>query len=280
MAASSCFPAVFEPLRFPGDFRWESTLADIRRQLTQNVEIGGKERESGFKENAQEKCISLPLMDGGVFDNQGTYSAVLADKDLKKNKDDNFGLFIISDTTARDNDMFNYPMPDETYGWLTINMLFWAAVLLFGFSAMTAVMLVIYWFKAGDLKLDQMIFQYIAPITVFVAFAAVLGWAYNLFRKNKEIVVAGGKFQLWGWVKRLTMPDFINMAKARFTSLGTMSADVFMKRVRQLQFNLILSDPEREKKVVFNLIYDLNPTIPPEDPDVWELDPSLNRPAR
>ncbi len=103
----------------------------------------------------------------------------------------------------------------------------------------------------------------------------VLIWAYNLFKKNKEIVVAGGKFQLWDWVKRLTMPDFINMAKARFTSLGTMSADVFMKRVRQLQFTLIKSDPIRENKVVFNLIYDLNPTISPIIPSVWELDPSL-----
>jgi predicted acylesterase/phospholipase RssA len=29
VAASSCFPVVFEPLRFPGDFRWSSKLADI-----------------------------------------------------------------------------------------------------------------------------------------------------------------------------------------------------------------------------------------------------------
>lgn len=60
VAASSCFPSAFEPIIFPDDF------AGIDKNL--------------------EKPFPVSLMDGGVYDNQGIASILLADK-FKKKKD-------------------------------------------------------------------------------------------------------------------------------------------------------------------------------------------------
>lgn len=272
VAASSCFPGAFEPLRFPEDFIWNSGLDDVKNRLIQNI---GK-FPSGF-ENDSGHCISLPLMDGGIYDNQGVSNAVLADRTLNKSGDF-FGLFLISDTSPRNNDMLHYPKPDTKDGWLSLNSLFWVAVALFIVAAVSAGSLIYYLVTAAEVRAlswTRFIFQYISPIVLFGALMMILGWTYNLFRKNKVVVVSGVKFPIWDAAKRLSLPDFINMAKARFTSLGTMAGDVFMKRIRQLQFNNITGDPERKTRVGFDLIYDMNPTAPPDDPPVWKLDPDL-----
>jgi predicted acylesterase/phospholipase RssA len=53
VAASSCFPAGFEPLHFPGDFAWSGPAPSVTAQG-----IGSRTTED-----------SVPLMDGGIYDN-------------------------------------------------------------------------------------------------------------------------------------------------------------------------------------------------------------------
>jgi predicted acylesterase/phospholipase RssA len=264
VAASSCFPGAFEPLRFPEDFVWETGLKDIRERLIQNI----GERPSGF-EDKDGNCISLPLMDGGIYDNQGISNAVMADTGRV------FDLFFITDTSPRDEDMMPYPKPDTADGWLKIDMLFWAAAALFTFALVSAGMLIYYLYFAvytARLSWLQIVFQFISPIALFLILAGILGWIYDLFRKNKVVEVSGAKFKLWDIVKRMTMPDFINMVKARFTSFGAMTSDVFMKRIRSLEFKNVMDDARLREQVNFNLIYDLNPSTPP---DIWKLAPDL-----
>lgn len=264
VAASSCFPGAFEPLRFPEDFVWQSGLPEVRDRLIQNI---GK-WPSGF-EDSEGDCISLPLMDGGIYDNQGISNAVLADTGGV------FDLFFITDTSPRENDMMQYPKPDTSDGWLSLGMLFWAAAGLFAFAMVSAGMLIYYLYTAVNtarLSWPQIVFQFISPIALFLVLAGILGWIYDLFRKNKVIEVAGAKFRLWDAARHMTLPDFINMVKARFTSLGTMASDVFMKRIRQLEFKNVMGDARLRNQVNFNLIYDLNPSVPP---DIWTLAPDL-----
>jgi len=264
VAASSCFPGAFEPIRFPEDFVWESGLTEIRDRLVQNID----NRPSGF-EGGGGDCISLPLMDGGIYDNQGISNAVMADTGRV------FDLFFITDTSPRDEDMMPYPKPDTADGWLTIDMLFWAAAALFTFAMVSAGMLIFYLFTAVNiarLSWLQIVFQFLSPFALFLILAGILGWIYDLFRKNKVIEVSGAKFKLWDVAKHMTMPDFINMVKARFTSLGAMASDVFMKRIRSLEFKNVMEDARLRKQVNFNLIYDLNPSTPP---DIWKLAPDL-----
>lgn len=69
MAASACIPAGMEPLFFPEDFHWPDDDQPGRPYCTQVAdEI---ERQTGGER-------SIALMDGGVYDNQGVTSILLA----------------------------------------------------------------------------------------------------------------------------------------------------------------------------------------------------------
>jgi hypothetical protein len=71
----------------------------------------------------------------------------------------------------------------------------------------------------------------------------------------------------------MTFPDAIELVKVRVDSVLAMTASIFMKRIRQLQFNNLMDEDSRSKLVVFNLIYSLNPIK--DRQWLWELDPEL-----
>ena len=75
VAASSCFPVGFEPMYFPDDFflndSWEKILNKINNQ-----------RQRDSLRNKFSK--SLPLMDGGIYDNLGVDALWLANERNKK----------------------------------------------------------------------------------------------------------------------------------------------------------------------------------------------------
>ena len=74
LAASSCFPAGFEPIIFPNDFTHKNLTADeLNLAITLKPQTGDKE-ESEFIEKKR-----FGLMDGGITDNQGLQSMMYAD---------------------------------------------------------------------------------------------------------------------------------------------------------------------------------------------------------
>ena len=61
-------------------------------------------------------------MDGGVYDNQGITSAVMADRN------NSFGLFLITDTSPREDEILKTPDISPRRGWISLDTLFWVAV--------------------------------------------------------------------------------------------------------------------------------------------------------
>lgn len=91
IAASSCFPGVFEPFNFPKDF---ANAGEIEKCLG----VGFKGENGSYG--------SLPLMDGGIYDNQGIKSIMMAAEDYKKMlPEDRIDLIILSDSDARNNNV-------------------------------------------------------------------------------------------------------------------------------------------------------------------------------
>ncbi|HEX8733954.1 MAG TPA: patatin-like phospholipase family protein [Pyrinomonadaceae bacterium] len=270
VAASSCFPGAFEPIRFPDDFHWTSTLENVRAGLMKDVKnpVTGKVYRNGF--NVEGSFVTVPLMDGGIYDNQGISSAVLADAGHT------FGLFLITDTSARNDDMLNFPSGDVRRGWVTMQTLLWFAIALFVSVVINTCVLVYYFFGAyysNRTPWFELLLFFIAPIFFSLVIIGILIWLYRLFLQIKSITVSGAKFQIWYILKELALPDFIELMRARFSSLSTMTGNVFMKHIRQMEFNEIMSDPERARLVSFNLIYDLNPSQPRTE--LWKLAPDL-----
>jgi len=75
MAASSCIPVGMEPLFFPDDFRWPGDPAEGARNESDTQSPVQKIRDA-LKRNTKEPTFAI--MDGGVYDNQGITSTLLA----------------------------------------------------------------------------------------------------------------------------------------------------------------------------------------------------------
>ncbi len=75
MAASSCIPVGMEPLFFPDDFRWPGDPAEGARKES-DTQSPVQEIRDALRRNTEEPTFAL--MDGGVYDNQGITSTLLA----------------------------------------------------------------------------------------------------------------------------------------------------------------------------------------------------------
>lgn len=271
VASSSCFPGAFEPIRFPDDFYWQSSLDSIRGELVKDVNNPFADPAiypNGF--NVDGNCIPLPLMDGGIYDNQGITNAVMADRN------NIFGLFLVTDTSPREEEILNLPNASPRRGLISLNTLFWCAVGLFVVCLVAIGIIGYSFFQTGEPNRFagwQIILGYVVSILPAFLLIGVLVWGYRQFTRFETLDVSGAKFRLWHYFKKMALPDAIEMIKTRVSSVMAMTSNVFMKRIRQLQFNNLMSPDSRAKHVSFNLIYSLN--ITKNRAWLWALDPDL-----
>lgn len=250
IAASSCFPGAFEPIIFPDDFCWRGaagvSLDEVRRALHENFGRG------------------VPLMDGGIFDNQGFSSLELAGERLETE----IGLIIISDTNQRGEPLYEAPRQVRR-GWLSLAAVRRAALGVAALSLATWVALVVQFFRqtaaagataAGFIARDPLGFlllylmPFILALTVFVLLAGA-GWLTGRLRR---LSISGQNFDLWAVAKRLTIPDLVDLLETRFGSLFAMTSSVFLKRVRGLLLTGAARDPDYADKLMFNVLYEMN----------------------
>jgi hypothetical protein len=117
MASSSCFPAGFEPIIYPRDFTY-TDKDDVKKgkglassTLEQAMII------TDYNNRPRALDCSIGLMDGGVDDNQGVYSAMLADqrrRTLPANHprpDNGFDLVMVVDVASYFMDPYVVPAP-------------------------------------------------------------------------------------------------------------------------------------------------------------------------
>jgi hypothetical protein len=114
MSASSCFPAGFEPMILQKDFTYTSDGVNPGLDST-------KLREAiitaDYNNDAIKPSVDVGLMDGGVNDNQGVYSAMLADKRRRdKNGANGFDLVFITDVASYFMDAYETPPVSDQSG--------------------------------------------------------------------------------------------------------------------------------------------------------------------
>lgn len=250
IAASSCFPGAFEPINFPDDFRWPSaegqTLEDVRRQLHPNL------------------LPCVPLMDGGIFDNQGFSSLELAGERLNTE----IGLVIISDTNQRHQPLYETPA-QKRRGGPSLGTWWLAAAGVALLSLATAAAVLIQFFRhlsdAGTsagafISGDPLAFVllYLMPFALAASTALLLLGVRSLVRRKRRVTIGGTVFDLWEIFKRLTLPDIFDLLETRFGSLVATSSSVFLKRIRGLLLTGAARDKDYEGKLIFAVLYEMN----------------------
>jgi predicted acylesterase/phospholipase RssA len=237
VAASSCFPGGFEPLVFPQQFHWPASyplsaaLGDLGSDFT-----GG-----------------LPLMDGGIYDNQGVDSLLMAFNESSA------CTLLISDVSAPNSRMYDPPPNPASRGWITLNGVSWMGWGLLALALVAAVVLAWHgWETArdGDWQLEDY-FLYLVPGVFAAAVTGALVWVRRRLRDANQLLEQTMDVQAWSAARKLTVPEFTQMITLRVTSLLALTSAIFMARVRGLVFNRAYSDPDFKGRRVSNLIYSL-----------------------
>jgi len=244
VAASSCFPGGFEPLDFPEDFHWpkDFPLKQVCDALPKSFTPPASDRPS------------LPLMDGGVYDNQGVDSLVLAFK-----KDPTPPTLLISDVSARRRPLYSFPK-ESSPGWLTLRGLTWLGRGLFLSALVSLAVLFTHAWKTvrseGWQWEDYAL--YLVPGLFCLGVAGSLVWSSVLLRQVQERVRQEVQVDnIWNDLRKLTVREAIGLVELRITSLLALTASVFMKRIRDLVQSSVYKDAKYRGRRVDNLIYDL-----------------------
>ncbi|HEV2149660.1 MAG TPA: patatin-like phospholipase family protein [Longimicrobiaceae bacterium] len=242
VAASSCFPSAFEPFVFPQQFRWPADfpLPEVQTALAR----------AGWPEGAWK--AGLPLMDGGVYDNQGVGSVLLSYREAA-----DAPLLLVCDTSPPDPDLYP-PPPAGRRGFLTLGaarvagwLVFIAAVLSAGAVAFAA-------WTDPDRSILWRVLVYGVPLLLSVVVAGGMLWMRGLVRQAREVLRE--KVQVrdaWADLQRLTVREALHMLEVRVGSLVALASSVFMKRVRQLVYGTAFTDDAFKNRLAPALIYSL-----------------------
>lgn len=237
VAASSCFPGGFEPLVFPHHFHWTEQYP-----LPEALNDLGSDFQGG-----------LPLMDGGIYDNQGVDSLLLAFRESSA------CTLLISDVSAQDTRMYDVPANPTSRGWITLNGVSWLAYGLFALALVAAVVLA--WHGTEEARVGdwawQDYFLYLVPGAFTVAVAGALVWVRRRLTDASKMLEKTTDVQAWPSFRKLTVPEFTQMLALRATSLMALTSSIFMDRVRGLVFRQAYGDPAFKGRRISNLIYSL-----------------------
>jgi predicted acylesterase/phospholipase RssA len=249
LAASSCFPMGFEPIMMPFDFAHEDLPANaIQKATTKEIEFG--------------------LMDGGITDNQGIYSFLLAEE--RKFGKDNHGydLFMYCDVASPFMD--GYELPKEKRSFLK-NRSFQFYINLFKLTplAFAGCLAALKWWHqpwwlivlatlTGLSSLTYLIFLFFFIRERIKANKRKSTWMVILFKYINGILFT-------------RTSAIIQMISARVKSAGILVGDVYLKQIRRLTINSLYENGESGEKwrlhAIANLVYEFSSINPKRSND-------------
>ncbi|RQO64813.1 hypothetical protein DBR43_31530 [Pedobacter sp. KBW06] len=299
LAASSCFPMGFEPIVYPSDFSYsdspEKTLSiDALKTALYYENYNEKSFPLSFvpeggltaKEEKDSHIGSFALMDGGITDNQGLYSLMLADKKRQRRvKPDPFDMMIVTDVSSYFMDAFESPLVEQGKGWRENNLNYYftkfkkmakevkRAPLLFGLAFV--VFAALGWiFRHSGFSTAAVILASIsatlAALTGIVVYSSagksllsdlitfdVKEFLYiKLGLRNFFSKIITDKLANYLQFTRLNILE--QMIKARISSAMTMVSEVNLKQVRRLIYQMFYDDTQWDNRRVPNFSYELS----------------------
>ncbi|MBE7178940.1 MAG: hypothetical protein INR69_21235, partial [Mucilaginibacter polytrichastri] len=291
LAASSCFPAGFEPILFPADFvnknlshaqLLQSTrilLQELKREEIDRLyashevkdileQLGPQPEPAQLQQELHDlgihKTLNIGFMDGGISDNQGVESIMKANR--KRYEQDSpykpFDFMLINDVSSHYMEPWQPPKISRKTS-INISRIFTLAAL----SIIISLAFVAY-------ALYHKTFSGIVIATLSGAFIAIglavifglLAFRAYLIHENKrhnglELYksfshpIVQSLFKYFG---QTPVHVLWGMIKARFQSLLVLNNDAVLKRVRYLLYEIFLEDNKRTFRVKTNHVFDLS----------------------
>lgn len=262
LAASSCFPAGFEPIIFPDDFTYSQSLgnnglseAALQNGLTLVPQTGDKQ-ETAFIANKR-----IGLMDGGITDNQGLQSMMYADgRRLNLQTDFKpFDFMMVNDVGSHY--IKPYVMPDKVDDkgsslrslYIIITALLVAAI---GITAWGAIINCLAITIAGSMLITIPLIFTIGNMLIKRKLSGIPGSSssLNLKKNYTEAIIK----LLISYFTKTPLIVLKQMLSARTESVLMLNMSIFLKRIRQLLYNTFYGSPQWKNRGKGNHIYDLS----------------------
>lgn len=234
LACSSCFPSGFEPMMYPDDFK-----------VSQDPEI------------AKTITKRFGIMDGGVSDNQGIESIVLAEErrnDHRKDKsrtDKAFDLVIVSDVASPYMEGYepSEQMLSKGAGKLTIGRLR-------NYGLITEVVVMALFILS--IVLGGGFWTGVMSVILAIVTVANIGGA---LLKNKMFDAIGKTFisNNATFISHTKFATIESLLMNRAKSVVLLSSTVFLKRMRQLNYDVLYENPAWENRRITSTVYELRP---------------------
>lgn len=292
LAASSCFPAGFEPIIFPDDFENASCNS---QELLDNLciepqELSKEELELLYgKEQLKKVLQNIPqpidptvlatevkklklqknfrsgFMDGGITDNQGLESMMRANE--RRTGDGTnfkpFDLMLVNDVGSHFMNPYQLPSKVKNTG-ASIRTVMIIAILV----AVLGIAMITYDVRCSDLSMLPKICGMIGGVLT-LAGVAVLGGLFavrrSVTRKSKDGGLNLDKTlspeitdMLLHYFFTTPVNVIMRMMKERVSSVLTLNNDVFLKRIRQLLYQRFFDLQNGTFRVKSNHVYDLS----------------------
>ena len=251
VAASSDIPVALEPLLYPQDFVWPKDKPDLWREARTHLMGFGVE--------------TLPLMDGGVIDNQGIEGVMLAafndpGKDDPREtadgalfgilREEELGLCIISDVNPMEGDIYKPSISavmgrgsTKPGGRLTLDRLRAWAWAVFILSGITVAEIIAHTISLGSPfgpNWDNLFFLHLIPLALA---GTLCVWLFRFRLQVRELLRLASPIapHLWERIKHLTVFDIAYMAGVRLSSTWALTRTIFLNRIRRLMYYAIYS---------------------------------------
>lgn len=234
LACSSCFPSGFEPMMYPDDFK-----------VSQNPELA-----SGIN-------MRFGLMDGALSDNQGIEPILLAEQRMSKYREDKtrtdkaLDLVIVSDVASPYMDGYepSGQMMPQALGRLTLGRLRNYGLIT---EAILIVLFILSLVLGSNFWLGVM-----SVLLAIVTLANVVG----ALLKNKMFAAIHKTFvgDRAAFVSHLKFATLEALVMNRAKSVVMMSSEVFLKRLRQMNYGSIYENKEWHNRAVSSTVYKLRP---------------------
>ncbi|MES2063460.1 MAG: patatin-like phospholipase family protein [Bacteroidota bacterium] len=279
LASSSCFPIGFEPIVYPRDFSHAALSSD---ELCEAIQYENYKEEIHHLSDPDDALYAFGLMDGGVTDNQGLKSVMLADqKRQKRAKPDPFDLIIVTDVASYFMDSYAVPEIRETPAALTntingginglqkiINKINTVEYSLLLSSVALLVLYTIFhltWTLALGCSLSTLFLVVFAVRQV-----AFVHSAFNIISRFNPLNLLNSVFdtsailpqriiqKLLDFLTNARFNVLTQMLQARAASVLSMVSDVNLKQVRRLIFEMFYDAECWENRRVPNFIYELS----------------------
>lgn len=259
IASSSCFPVGFEPIVFPHDF--------LKHDSQLFIDIA---KDDKYKNG-------VGLMDGGIVDNQGIASILLAQKRREgPNSDlDPFSLVIVTDVASPY--LEPWQRSDEsTKPWAksSIDNFDWNVIPFFASKTPWYIWVLMLISVAGVVasffEWSEVFNEKILTVIGTLGLTISLGYALGMPKVKKYLqgkindtlndlvqLVPDFYRPLLKRFRKLELRVLERMIRERGASTVSLLSDVFLKHVRRLNYSSLYSDGEWVAKRIGNFVYEL-----------------------